>query len=305
MKKIYSIVAWLLLTVSVFAQAPQKMSYQAVIRNSKNALITATAVGMKISILQGSTTGNAVYVETQTPSTNANGVVSLQIGTGTVTRGTFAGINWATGPYYIKTETDPTGGVAYTIAGTNELMSVPYALFSASGTAGPTGAVGPNIITVATKTNLTGLLTGNGANVSAVPATTASIAASSDKNYVTNAQQTILQNTSNTNTGDQTTITGNAGTATALATARTINGVAFDGTANITIPAAAGGMQYFEKELVSDGENSISITFSLVTFSKIYYNGALLRHNQWSGIGLTTLTLNLDTRQNDKLTVTN
>jgi hypothetical protein len=77
MKKIYSIVAGLLLTVSVFAQAPQKMSYQAVIRNSSSALITSTPVGMKISILQGSSTGTAVYLETQTPSTNANGLASL------------------------------------------------------------------------------------------------------------------------------------------------------------------------------------------------------------------------------------
>ena len=132
MKKIYSILAGLLLTASVFAQAPQKMSYQAVIRNSSNALITSTPVGMKISILQGSPTGTAVYVETQTPSTNANGLVSLEIGTGTIVTGTFATINWAAGPYFIKTETDPTGGTAYTIAGTNELMSVPYALFSAN-----------------------------------------------------------------------------------------------------------------------------------------------------------------------------
>ena len=132
MKKIYSLVVGLLLTASVWAQAPQKMSYQAVIRNSSNALITSTPVGMKISILQGSPTGTAVYVETQTPSTNANGLVSLEIGTGTVITGTFSAINWATGPYFIKTETDPTGGTAYTIAGTNELMSVPYALFSAN-----------------------------------------------------------------------------------------------------------------------------------------------------------------------------
>jgi hypothetical protein len=132
MRKIYSILAVLLLTVSVFAQAPQKMSYQAVIRNSSNALITSTPVGMQISILQGSSNGTAVYVETQTPSTNANGLVSLEIGTGTIVTGTFAGINWAAGPYFIKTETDPTGGTAYTIAGTNELMSVPYALFSAN-----------------------------------------------------------------------------------------------------------------------------------------------------------------------------
>lgn len=132
MKKIYSLVVGLLLTASVWAQAPQKMSYQAVIRNSSNALITSTPVGMKISILQGSPTGTAVYVETQTPSTNANGLVSLEIGTGTIVTGTFATINWAAGPYFIKTQTDPTGGTAYTIAGTNELMSVPYALFSAN-----------------------------------------------------------------------------------------------------------------------------------------------------------------------------
>lgn len=144
--KIYSIVAGLLLTASVFAQAPQKMSYQAVIRDNNNALITSKSVGMRISIIQGSVFGAAVYVETQTPSTNANGLVSLEIGTGTVITGTFASINWAAGPYFIKTETDPTGGTAYTISGTNELMSVPYALFSANGTPGPiglTGATGP------------------------------------------------------------------------------------------------------------------------------------------------------------------
>ena len=99
---------------------------------------------MQISILQGSSTGIPVYVETQTPSTNANGLVSLEIGTGTVISGTFAAINWAAGPYFIKTETDPTGGTVYTIAGTNELLSVPYALYAANGgTPGPTGATGP------------------------------------------------------------------------------------------------------------------------------------------------------------------
>jgi hypothetical protein len=142
MKKIYSIVAGLFLTASVFAQAPQKMSYQAVIRKSNNALVQSSPVGMKISILKGSATGTAVYVETQTATTNANGLVSLEIGTGTAITGTFAAINWGAGPYFIKTETDPNGGTAYTIAGTNELMSVPYALFSANGTPGPQGPAG-------------------------------------------------------------------------------------------------------------------------------------------------------------------
>ncbi len=134
--------AHLLISSSIFAQAPQKMSYQAVIRNTSGALVTSTSVGMKISILQGTATGNVAYSETQIASTNANGLVSLEIGAGTVVSGTFAGINWSTGPYFIKTETDPLGGTNYSITGTNELMSVPYALFSANGTPGPQGVAG-------------------------------------------------------------------------------------------------------------------------------------------------------------------
>src|SRR5690554_566777 len=83
---------------------------------------------MQISILQGSASGTAVYVETQTPTSNANGLVSLEIGAGTVVSGDFTTIDWANGPYFIKTETDPTGGTSYTITGTSQLLSVPYAL---------------------------------------------------------------------------------------------------------------------------------------------------------------------------------
>jgi len=128
MKKIYTVIAGLLLTASVFAQAPEKMSYQAVVRDASNSLTTNQAVGMQISILQTTATGTAVYVETQTPTTNANGLVSLEIGTGTVVSGDFTTIDWANDTYFIKTETDPTGGTTYTITGTTQLMSVPYAL---------------------------------------------------------------------------------------------------------------------------------------------------------------------------------
>jgi hypothetical protein len=132
----------LFITAITFAQSPQKMSYQAVLRSSSSALITSAPVGMKISVLQGSATGTVAYSETQSPTTNANGLISLEIGSGTPVTGTFAGINWANGPYFIKTETDPSGGTTYTITGTSPLMSVPYALFSASGTAGSTGPAG-------------------------------------------------------------------------------------------------------------------------------------------------------------------
>ena len=137
------LLAQLLINTSIFAQAPQKMSYQAVIRNTSGALVTSSSVGMKISILQGTAIGTVAYSETQSASTNANGLVSLEIGSGTVVSGTFAGIDWANGPYFIKTETDPEGGTNYSIIGTNQLLSVPYALFSANGTPGPTGPQGP------------------------------------------------------------------------------------------------------------------------------------------------------------------
>ncbi len=139
MKKIYSIVAGLLLTMSVFAQAPEKMSYQAVIRNASNDLVTTT-VGMKISILQATASGTAVYVETQNATPNTNGLVSIEIGGGTVVSGTMAGINWANGPYFIKTETDIDNNTSYDVTATSQLLSTPYALYAKSaGSSTPSG----------------------------------------------------------------------------------------------------------------------------------------------------------------------
>jgi len=126
MKKIYALLSTLLFTASIWSQSPEKMSYQAVIRDNNSQLITNHAVGMRISILQGSAIGMVVYSETQSASTNANGLLSLEIG---VEAG-FDTIHWENGPYFIKTETDPAGGTNYTITGTSQLLSVPYALYA-------------------------------------------------------------------------------------------------------------------------------------------------------------------------------
>lgn len=130
MKKIIYLFVFIFITISANAQSPEKMTYQAVIRNATNNLVVSSPVGMQISILQGSPTGTAVYVETHTPTTNANGLATLEIGGGSIVSGTFSSIDWSNGPYFIKTETDPTGGTTYTITGTNQLLSVPYALFA-------------------------------------------------------------------------------------------------------------------------------------------------------------------------------
>lgn len=130
MRKLYLILIVAIVSINVSAQAPDKMSYQSVVRNSSNQLVTSRVVGMRISILQGSLSGAAVYVETQTPITNINGLVTIEIGGGTVVSGTFSTIDWSSKTYYIKTETDPSGGTNYTITGTSQLLSVPYALYS-------------------------------------------------------------------------------------------------------------------------------------------------------------------------------
>ena len=128
MKRILTITLFCLISLALFAQSPEKMSYQAVIRNSSNQLVVNSTIGMRISILQSSVSGTSVYVETQKPKSNTNGLVTMEIGGGSVVSGTFASIDWSKGLYFIKTETDPTGGTNYTIIGTSQLLSVPYAL---------------------------------------------------------------------------------------------------------------------------------------------------------------------------------
>ena len=135
MKKLFTVFVIIATTIGIFAQSPQKMSYQAVIRRSTGQLVADHEVGMRISILQGTSTGTVVYQEifNPNPRTNANGLVSIEIGGGIPITGSFSSINWASGSYFLKTETDPTGGTNYTVVGTSQLLSVPYALYAKNG----------------------------------------------------------------------------------------------------------------------------------------------------------------------------
>ena len=130
MKKLITMVIMVLAVAVAMAQAPEKFTYQAVVRNASNALVTNTLVGVRVSILQGSATGSGVYVETQMPSTNANGLITLNIGDGNAVFGTFGSIDWSAGPYFLKTEIDPAGGNNYSVTSTQQLLSVPYALYA-------------------------------------------------------------------------------------------------------------------------------------------------------------------------------
>jgi len=114
-----------LTTLAAVAQTPMSFTYQAVVRNSSGQLVSNATVGVRISIIQGSLNGRAVYNSTQTTATNANGLLTIIIGNG---QNPIDTINWANGPYYLKSEVDPAGGSNYTLSTVQQMLSVPYAL---------------------------------------------------------------------------------------------------------------------------------------------------------------------------------
>ena len=115
---------------NAFAQIPKTMSYQAIIRNGSQGLVVNGNISVRISIINGSEFGNPVYVEAHTAKTNSNGLVTLQIGGGKSLFGVYDSINWSSGPYFLRTETDPLGGTEYGITSVSQILSIPYALYS-------------------------------------------------------------------------------------------------------------------------------------------------------------------------------
>ncbi len=135
----------LLISASLWAQAPQSFKYQAVIRDGSGNIVANQSVNIRVTIHQGSSSGTTVYQESFNPTTNQYGLVNLNIGAGTVLSGTFNTIAWGTNSYYIQIEVNTGSG--YVDMGATQLLSVPYALFSQNsavpGVAGPTGPTGP------------------------------------------------------------------------------------------------------------------------------------------------------------------
>ena len=140
MKKLFTLLAFAI-TLIATAQAPQGFNYQATVRNSSGALITNQNVLFKFNIMLNSQTSLPVYSETHQAPTDDLGQVNLVIGTGTPTTGTFAGINWGNGTYYLGIELNT--GSAYVDMGTTQLLSVPYALYA--NTAGNSQVATPNL----------------------------------------------------------------------------------------------------------------------------------------------------------------
>jgi hypothetical protein len=138
MKKLLTLLA-LVITIITTAQAPQGFNYQATVRNNSGQLLLNQTVLVNFKILQNSDTGTVVYSENQTATTDDLGHINLVVGQGTATTGTFAGINWGSGSYFLGIELNTGSG--YVAMGTTQLLSVPYALHAntATSTTGNSG----------------------------------------------------------------------------------------------------------------------------------------------------------------------
>ena len=129
LKSLFSLgfVLWSLVS---FAQTPEGINYQAVIRNTSGALVTNANMAIRIQIKQNSATGTVVYAERQSVLSSQYGLVNFVIGQGTVLSGTFANINWSTGNYWVSLGVDFSNGTNYVDYGSQRLMSVPYAMYA-------------------------------------------------------------------------------------------------------------------------------------------------------------------------------
>lgn len=148
--KFLSTFLFLIVNLFALAQAPQRMSFQAVLRDAQNNLLESQDVAVRISVRQDAPDGSVVYAELHAASTNINGLLTLIVGEGDVINGAFASIDWGAANYYIEVEADPEGGDDYAIASITELLSVPYALYAENagngavqGPVGPQGDPGP------------------------------------------------------------------------------------------------------------------------------------------------------------------
>lgn len=132
------IIALLLIVFSTKAQIPQSFKYQAVVRNNTGEVLKNQMVGLQFTIRKDSTNGAVAYKETITSTSNAAGLINLEIGKGTAVIGSFANIKWETGTYFLETSIDYTGGTSFQLLGTTQLLSVPFALYSQTANRAPT-----------------------------------------------------------------------------------------------------------------------------------------------------------------------
>src|SRR6056300_987751 len=142
-------VYYFIFLISCYLQAQNGFNYQAIINDASGAVVASQTIGVQLSILYNSSSGTVAYSELHNPTTDANGLINLRIGTGTqLSSAAFSSVDWSTSYIYLKSEIDITGSGTYVDVGTDLIGQVPVALFAkqlegitiTSGTISATGA---------------------------------------------------------------------------------------------------------------------------------------------------------------------
>ncbi|MBS1771489.1 MAG: hypothetical protein JST82_01425 [Bacteroidetes bacterium] len=239
MRKIFFMAFALLSALTVMAQAPQKFNYQGIARNTSGTPLASQALGIRLTVHDATATGAILYQETFNITTNAYGLYTLQVGGGTVVSGTFNTISWGSGAKYLQVEIDPAGGTSYADMGSNQLISVPYAVY-----ANNAGAIqGNNVSTTAPAAGQ--ILVWDAGTSTWLPQNAAITAASGTNNQV--AKFTGTNTLGSSNITDNGTSVGISTTSPNAMTKLHVSGV---GTYNIA--------PYYQAGIVADGTSTAS-----------------------------------------------
>ncbi len=130
MKNLFILAMFLLYAGKVLGQAPDKFNYQALAVDAQGEVIANQNIGIFLAIKQGSEDGEISYSESFSITTNSAGIFSLQVGNGIVESGNIASIDWSNGPFFLEVSMDADGGTNYSLLGSQQLFSVPFALYA-------------------------------------------------------------------------------------------------------------------------------------------------------------------------------
>ena len=137
--KILIVVLFCITVKNSFAQVPQAIPYQGVARKNSGDTYNNQSISLRFSIHNSTANGTIVYSETQGTTTNSLGLFSVNIGEGNPSIGTFSGIDWGVDIKFLQVELDTLGGVNFIDMGTQQMLSVPYALLSGKSADLPSG----------------------------------------------------------------------------------------------------------------------------------------------------------------------
>ena len=102
------------ISTCLYAQAPEKINYQAVVRDANGNILPNTSVPITIDVVNGVNTCS-VYSGSQT--TNSYGLINIELDLSACT------IDWSTGTATLSSSIN-------SVSGTSNLNSVPYSIYS-------------------------------------------------------------------------------------------------------------------------------------------------------------------------------